>query len=244
MTNTALLNNIQHKDLRVIARHAAAFGDNVNQVAIVPTEFEAVQREYPILLSKAEGGEYQALALLGLDKDENLFLDQQGWHARYVPAIQARGPFLIGFHQQQQQAAAEPRREPMIHIDLNHPRVSHSEGEPLFLPQGGNSPYLEHITRVLRLVHQGMAVSASMYAAFEELALIEPVAVRIDLNDREQYRLADYYTIGEERLAQLSGASLERMHKSGFLRAAYFVVSSLKNINRLIDLKNARRAVS
>ena len=243
MTNTALLNNIQHKDLKVIARFSAAFGDNVNQVAIVPTEFEAIQREYPILLSKSPEGEYQALALLGLDKDENLFLDQQGWHARYVPALRVRGPFLIGF-QQQQDGGGEPRREPMVHVDLDHPRVSHSEGEPLFLPQGGNSPYLEHITRVLRLLHQGTAVSGSMYAAFAELALIEPAAVQINLNDREQYKLADYYTIGEERLAQLGGASLERLHKAGFLRAAYFVASSLKNINRLIDLKNGRRAAS
>jgi SapC len=242
MTNTALLNNIQHKDLKVIARFSAAFGDNVNQVAIVPTEFEAIQREYPILLAKSPEGEYQALALLGLDKDENLFLDQQGWHARYVPGMQVRGPFLIGFHEQL--ADGEPRREPMIHVDLDHPRISRREGEPLFLPQGGHSPYLEHITRVLRLMHQGMALSVGMYAAFAELELIEPVALRIDLNDREQYQLADYYTIGEERLATLSGANLDRLHKAGFLQAAYFVASSLKNINRLIDLKNGRRAAS
>ena len=56
MTNTARLNNIQHKDLKVIARFSAAFGDNVNQVAIVPTEFEAIQRDYPILLSKSAEG--------------------------------------------------------------------------------------------------------------------------------------------------------------------------------------------
>jgi SapC len=232
MTNTALLNNIQHRDLKVIARFSAAFGDNVNQVAIVPTEFEAIQRDYPILLSKSAQGEYQALALLGLDKDENLFLDQQGWHARYVPGMQVRGPFLIGMQQQ----------EGMIHVDLDHPRVSRSEGELLFLPQGGHSPYLEHITRVLRMMHEGMSVSGGMYAAFEELKLIEPVALQIDLNDREQYRLADYYTIGEERLAQLGGTDLERLHKAGYLQAAYFVVSSMKNINRLIELKNRRRA--
>jgi hypothetical protein len=240
MTNTALLNNVQHNDLRVIARHAAAFGDNVNQVAIVPTEFEAIQREYPILLGKAPGGEYQALALLGLDPGENLFLDPQGWHARYVPAMQQRGPFLIGFHPQQ--ADGEPHLEPMIHVDLDHPRISRSEGEPLFLPQGGHAPYLEHITRVLRLMHQGVSLSKGMYAAFAELELIEPVAVQIDLSDREQYKLADYYTIGEERLAKLGGASLERLHRAGFLRAACFLVSSLQNISRLVELKNRRRA--
>ena len=242
MTNTALLNNIQHHDLRAIAGHSAAFGDNVNQVVIVPTEFEAVQREYPILLSKDAAGEFFAVALLGLDKDENLFLDNDGWHARYVPAMQVRGPFLIGF--QQQQVGGQVQREPMVHVDLDHPRISRVEGEPLFLPQGGNAPYLEYITRVLRLMHRGMEMSAGMYAAYAKLGLIEPVSLKVDLNDREQYRLADYYTIGEERLAQLRGADLERMHESGLLRAACFLVSSLQNINRLIELKNRRRAAS
>jgi hypothetical protein len=242
MTNTALLNNIQHKDVKVIARHSAAFGDNVNQVAILPTEFEAIQREYPILLSKDTSDEYQAVALLGLDKAENLFLDQHGWQARYVPAMQLRGPFLIGFHEQND--GGELRREPMIHIDLDHPRVSRNEGESLFLPQGGNSPYLEHISRVLRLIHQGMAISGPLYGTFAELGLIEPVAMQINLNDREQYTLADYYTISESKLAQLSGENLERLHRAGYLRAAYFVVSSLQNVNRLIELKNRKHSES
>lgn len=239
MANTALLNNIDHGDLRVITRHCAQYGDNVNQVAIVPTEFEAIQREYPILLSKDADGEYQALALLGLDKDENLFLDQQGWHARYVPAMQVRGPFMIGF---QQPPGNESQHEAMVHIDLDHPRVSRVEGEPLFLVQGGRSPYLEHLTRVLHLMHQGLSISGGMYAAFAECALIEPVEIKVDLNDREQVRLVDYYTIGEERLAQLSGKKLERLHKAGFLRAAYFLISSLQNIGHLIELKNRRLA--
>jgi len=239
MTQTALLNNIQHGDLRVISRHGAAFGDAVNQVAIVPTEFEAIQREYPILLARDPGGGYQAMALLGLDAGENLFLGPEGWQARYVPAAQVRGPFMIGF---QPQAGSGPAGEPMIHIDLDHPRVSRSEGEPLFLPQGGNSPYLEHIARVLRLMHVGLQASGPMYSAFEALGLIEPVSLQVNLNDREQYQLADYHTIGEERLAQLGGADLERLHRAGWLRAAYFVVSSLQNISRLIELKNRRRA--
>lgn len=243
MTRTALLNNVEHKDLRVIARHGAAFGDNINQVAVVPTEFEAVQREYPILLTRVpDGGGYQAVALLGLDRDENLFLDAQGWQARYVPAIQLRGPFLIGF--QQQGAGRETRRDSVIHVQLDHPRISRVEGEPLFLPQGGNSPYLDHIVRVMRLMHQGIEVSGAMYAAFTELDLIEPLKLQINLSDREQYALEDYYTIGEERLARLRGAGLERLHASGYLRAAYGLIASLQNVSRLIELKNRRRATA
>jgi hypothetical protein len=91
-------------------------------------------------------------------------------------------------------------------------------------------------------MHTGLSMSGGMYAAFAECALIEPVEIKVDLNDREQVKLVDYYTIGEERLAQLSGKQLERLHKAGFLRAAYFLVSSLQNIGQLIELKNRRLA--
>ena len=76
--NRVLLNNVDHADLRVIAGHGATFGDAINQALILPTEFEAAQREYPILIRKDDAGGYQAVVLLGLDRDENLFLDETG----------------------------------------------------------------------------------------------------------------------------------------------------------------------
>uniref|UniRef100_UPI0025F8E060 SapC family protein n=1 Tax=uncultured Caulobacter sp. TaxID=158749 RepID=UPI0025F8E060 len=93
--NRVLLNNVDHADLRVIVSYGVAYGDALNQVLVLPTEFEAVQREYPILIRKDAAGAWQAVALLGLDRDENLFLDETGWNARYVPAVQRRGPFSI-----------------------------------------------------------------------------------------------------------------------------------------------------
>jgi SapC len=242
MTNPALLNNVDHHDLRVVTRHAAAFGDNVNQVLIFPTEYPEIQREYPILLCRDANGAFQSVALLGLDKDENLFLDEHGWHARYVPALQERGPFLIGL--QRQEGEGDNRREPMINIDLDHPRISRNgEGEPVFLPHGGNSPYLERIAGVLRVIHHGVGVSKAMFAAFDEMGLIEPMAVQIKLSDTEQYNLADYYGIAADKLAALDGARLEQLNKAGFLPAAFFIISSLSNVNRLIDIKNRRRAI-
>jgi hypothetical protein len=81
-----------------------------------------------------------------------------------------------------------------------------------------------------------------MFAAFEKAGLIEPVAVEIQLSDREKYALPEFYSIGQDRLAALDGAALEDLNRTGFLRLAYFVVSSLRNVNRLIDLKNRKRA--
>ena len=242
MTKTVLLNNIDHGDLKVITGHGPAFGDSVNQVLIFPTEFEDIQREYPIFFRKDANGDYQSVALLGLDRDENLFLDDDGWQARYIPAIQQRGPFSIGV--QGASSGAGAQAEPMIHVDLEHPRVSRTDGEPLFLPAGGNSPYLQRIARVLGTVLDGLEVSKPMFATFGALGLIEPVAVEIQLNDWTKYDLPNLHTIAQDRLAALKGADLEELHAAGLLRVAYCVVSSLGNVNRLIDLKNRKLAAA
>ncbi|PQA86587.1 peptide ABC transporter permease [Marinicaulis flavus] len=240
MTNTALLNNVDHADLRVIARHSAAFGDNINQALVFPSEYVEVQREYPIFFRKDANGEYQSLALLGLDEDENLFLDEAGWNARYVPATHARGPFLIGL---QRGETAEQGGEPMIRVDLDHPRVSDTEeGEPVFLPQGGNAPYLERVIRALRIIHQGADFSKRMFAAFEECDLLELITVEIKLSDTELVKIPDRYTISQQRLGQLSGDKLESLAQSGFLYAAFLTVASLGNVSRLIEMKNRKRA--
>ncbi|MES2442649.1 MAG: SapC family protein [Pseudomonadota bacterium] len=240
MTNTVLLNNVDHHDLRVITRHAPELGDSVNQLLVFPTEFESIQREYPIFLRRKQDGEYQPVALLGLDRDENLFLDETGWQARYIPAIRQRGPFSIEV--QEQLVDGEPHAEPMIRVDLDDPRVSRSEGVPLFLPHGGNAPYLGHIAGVLRTIFVGNKLIAPMFAAFHEFGLIREAEVEIRLDDATLYRLPGYHTIAEDRLAALDGAALEALHRTGFLRAAFLAAASLANVNRLIELKNRRRA--
>jgi hypothetical protein len=240
MTNAVLLNNVDHAELRILTRHAPEYGDAVRQAPVFPTEFEEVQREYPIFFRKDSGGAFEAIALLGLDEDENLFLDAAGWQARYVPAVQRRGPFMIGFRERE--VDGEPRREPMIHVDLDHPRIAagDGEGEPLFLPHGGNAPYLEHIAAVLRLIHQGLDLAGPMFAAFTDLGLIRPVAIEIELGEAGRYDLTGLFTIDEDRLARLDGPALARLHEAGFLRSAFHAAASLGNVQRLVELKTRR----
>ncbi|HEY0687034.1 MAG TPA: SapC family protein [Steroidobacter sp.] len=240
MARHVMLNNIAHKDLRVITRHGAEFGDNVGTVLTFPTEYGDVQREYPIFFRKdAQTGEFQSIALLGFQQDENLFLDEHGWNAAYIPGIVARGPFLIGF--QNQDIDGELRREPVIHVDLDSPRISHTEGEPVFLPQGGNSRYLDRIGTILQGIHQGLALSKAMFDAFTAASLIEPVNVEIKFSNEEQFNLRGLYTISEERLRGLDGDTLYKLNSAGFLQGAFLVIASLNNVKKLIDMKHRRR---
>lgn len=239
MTRPVMLNNIAHKDLRVITRYGAEFGDAVSSVPTFPTEYGDVQREYPIFFRKDAGTtEFQSIALLGFEKSENLFLDDAGWHASYIPAMAARGPFLIGF--QEQQTGGEIRTEPVIHVDLDSPRISRTEGEPIFLPQGGNSRYIEHIATILNGIHDGLAVSKAMFAAFNDMNLIEPVKVEIQISAEEKYGLRGLYTVSEEKLAGLDGNSLARLNRAGFLQGAFLVIASMNNVKKLIEMKRRR----
>jgi len=241
MTDRVVLNNIDHHDLKFAPRHGAAYGDAVNQVPVFATEFEEVQREFPILFRRGAEAPFEAVALLGLDRDENLFLDGEHWTTRYVPALFQRGPFSIGVPPQAQDPL-EPA-EPMVHVDLDDPRISREQGVPLFLPQGGNAPVLDQVAHVLRTIYAGFDFNRAMFAAFEEFDLLEPVALEISLSDVERYNVTDHYTIAQDRLAALEGAALERLNRAGFLRAAYLAAASLGNIGQLIARKNARRAV-
>ena len=232
MSAPVLLNNVDHHDLRVVLDRGPAFGDAVSQVVVLPTEFEQLQRDYAILFRRDPEGVYRSIVLLGLEAGENLYLDGALWTARYIPALLQRGPFSIGVPR------AGEEGEAMIHVDPSHPRVSRDRGERVFLEHGGNTPYLDHIAGVLRAIYAGHERSAPMFAAFAACDLIEPVTIEIELADARRYAVPDCYTIAADRLAQLDGEALQRLHRDDFLRPAVWAQSSLGNIGRLTDAKN------
>lgn len=234
MTRWVLLDNVDHQHLRVIDR---VEGDaSVNQALVVPSEFEELQREYPILFRQDADGAFQSVAILGLDRGENLFLRNGEWTMRYVPATLRRGPLFLGIDDSGEPASAA------ILIDLDDPRVSETEGEPLFLPHGGAAPFLQRAAEALRTVQEGLELGSAMFGIFVELNLIRPVDINVEVGDGTRYRLPDLFSIDTERLADLSGADLERLNRAGFLAAAIHARSSLGNINRLIELKMAANA--
>lgn len=236
MANAVLLNNIEHGELKVSPAFGAAYGDAINQLVVFPNEFEELQREYPILFRKGDDGRLFSIAILGFDRDENLFLGGSGWNARYVPALRRRGPFAIGFSQN-----GNAPGEPMIYLDMEDPRVGDANGLPLFLPQGGNAPFLNHILAAMQTIHIGDPLSDKMFATFAEFDLIQPLELGVSLNDNESISFPDVFAIDAQRFAALNGDALARLHGGGFLGCAIWALSSLENMNQLIALKNAKR---
>jgi hypothetical protein len=240
MPNHALLNNVEHKHLRINTARGPAYGDAVMSALTFPGEFRELQAHYPIVFARSGDGNaeaFDALALLGFEQGENLFLGENGWDAHYIPLSIERQPFLIG------RSAGNPD-ELLIHVDMDSPRVTTSptEGEALFLSYGGSSEYLERISSVLRTLHDGLQTGRDFIEALVHLELLESFVVDIELDDGSQNRLAGFYTIHEERLAALPPEKLGRLHAAGYLQAIYMVVASMSRFRDLIERKNRANA--
>jgi hypothetical protein len=213
-----LLNNITHKDLRVITRRGAPWGDNVMSAPATPDEFRSLQAHYPILF--APDGQGSFLPVVGGDAD-------------YIPLSMQRMPFSIG-------VADEELR---MMVDMASPRISHgAEGEAVFLPHGGTSDFAEHANSVLHTLHQGLQAAPEFIQALQTHGLLESFVLNVDRPDGTRGQLGGFYLINEERLAALDAATVGLLHQADYLQPIYMAIASLSNLPKLIRLHLAREA--
>jgi len=225
VTRHALLSNAEHRDLRVITSRSAAYGDDVMYSLTFPSEFRNVQAHYPIVFARARDGSYAPLALFGFREKQNLFLRDGRWDALYLPMMIERQPFLIG----------KSANGKVIHVDLDHPRVSRTEGERLFDELGGNTEFLQNMGSALAAIDEGIVATQPFVAALTEHNLLESFAIDIQFRDGAQHRFAGFHTIQEDRLKELGADALGTLHKQGYLQAAFMVIASLSNFRDLIE---------
>lgn len=232
MSTSVLLNNIDHRDLRVETAHGAEFGDDIMSALTFPAEFRNVQAHYPIVFQKNAKGDLQPVALFGLQSGRNLFLRGSCWDAWYLPLAVERQPFLIGVADS----------EPMIHVDIDHPRVRAGTGQPVFREHGGTTDYLERVNSILLALHEGVQGTAAFVQALLQHDLLESFVLDVQLDDESRSRLAGYYTINEERLGTLDAQALGGLAAAGQLEPIYMAIASLSCFRDLIERQRREEA--
>lgn len=233
-----ILNNDNHLAIKVDTRATKEFGDHVNRAIALSSEIAELHKEFPILLYRnPETSELVGHAILGLDKDENLFIENDQWITQSIPASHARGPFSIGY--QRAKDGENIVDQPVILIDEKSPRIG-NQGHAIFLEMGGDTPYLEGIRRVLQIIDAGFKADRSVYPMLQNMGLLEEVAIKVSLNADEHYEFKNYVTVSDAKLRSLNGEQLIELNKSGALAVVFFLLSSLGNFQRLISLKNAK----
>lgn len=234
MTNHQILNPADHAGLRVKTVGGAELGDAVMAALVVPAEFQALACQYPILFRHdPASGSFSALALLGFEDGENLLLDSDEWQSGVRPLSMAVRPFLIG-------RGAEGDGPGQVHIDMDHPRVSHDgEGVLLFDDAGQPTPLVEKVAAMLGALDEGYRAAPAFFAALDRYELIEPFAMDVTLPSGGQQRLVGYHLVNQEKFAVLEPGALAELHAAGHLVPAVAAMVSLGNLGRLARRKMA-----
>ncbi len=233
MSQYEILDKERHRQVRVKTGYGAALGDAVMYVMTYPMEFRDIQSCYPILFTKDPNtGGFFAAAVLGFEADQNLFLQDDGWDASYVPALVQRQPFLIATGRD------GGNDTPVVSLDLEHPRVSQDEGEALFDDQGAATDFLNQKIALLDKLHRGLQHSSGFVDTLLKHELLEEITLDLAFQDGSKKRVQGFYTIAEERLFQLQGDVLESLNKAGYLQPVFMAVASLSRMRDVIERRN------
>jgi hypothetical protein len=223
MTNITLLNNHDHRALRVQAGAAARYGDDQRFVPVIIGEFPYLAVHYPILMTKDQDtGAFFIGAMLGFDEGENLFLDGRGMET-YRPLNLQRGPFFS--------AGSE------VAIDLDSPRID-GDGKALFTETGEPTSYLQSIMALFRDLKPGLEITKVFVETLSRHKLIESIDIDLAFDDGSKRTLADLYTINQDALRALPDTAVIDLFRRGYLQLIYLMIASLKQVPVLARRKN------
>lgn len=235
MSNHQILNPAEHGELRVHVAPGAAYGDKVMACLAIPNEFRRLATDYPILFRYDPAQRvFSALALMGFEQDENLFLDGAAWLAPAKPMAMAIQPFLVG-------RSREPDAPAQVHVDLDHPRIAaEGEGVRVFDEQGRPTPYFEQLFAMLADLDEGYRASGPFFAALDRHELLEPYSIDVPGEGGGDHRLVGYHLINEEKLRTLEPGVLAELHAAGHLMPMFMALASLGNLAKLARRRTAR----
>jgi hypothetical protein len=206
-----------------------AFTARTHLVPVTVTEFGPASLCYPIIFV---GAEKTPVAVMGVNADENLFVDEKGAYAAdaYLPAYIRRYPFVLA-----NDAAAQRM---VVCIDSKAPMISENPDAPFF-ENGEPSAYTKGAIDFCNNFEQEAQRTLSFVNLLKELDLFEDKQATYtppgpDGRPGEPQVIAQYQGVSEAKLNALSADKLKELATNGALSQIYAHLLSLFGWDRLI----------
>ena len=206
-----------------------AFTARTHLVPLTVTEFGPAALCYPIIFI---GPEKTPVAVMGVNADENLFVDEKGAYASdaYLPAYIRRYPFVLA-----NDAAAQRM---VVCIDSKAPMIGENPDAPFF-EDGEPSAYTKGAIDFCNNFEQEAQRTLSFVNLLKELDLFEEKTASYSppmANGQpgEPQTIAQYQGVSEAKLNALSGDKLKELSSNGALSQVYAHLISLFGWDRLI----------
>ena len=203
-------------------------------VLLAAVEFFDSCRQFPIVFVPSSNQRILPVALLGLERNENLFVDDRGaWLGQYVPAYIRRYPFITSDGEDGQVRVC---------IDEAFDGLNREGGAPLF-ENGVPTVRMNEIQAFLQDYLLQMRKTEEFCASLVESGLLGRIEAQANLADGRHYNLNGMLMVDEQRLTQLPDTDVVRLFRGGILGWIHAHLLSLRNLDRLPALKQVRRTV-
>lgn len=219
-----------HNQIKIKDSNDYQHAKNQQVVPLIVHEFARASAEMPIVFVKnAETGAFQAVALLGLSSNENLFYSADKWLSPYLPALVTHHPFALMPTQN------DENQLQMVLKEDSH-LVSKTQGEALFDDNGNETEYLTKRKNALGRYFENSHITTAFTQQLNDKALLSQKNLSLDLNG-EKIAIDGVYLVDEKVLNSLSDADFLELRQKGFLAPIYSHLSSLHQLSRLAQLK-------
>ena len=222
------LNKNQHGDLYVEPVTSYKHTKDTNSVYIAAIEFLKASKEYPIVFGQSQDESIFPVVLLGLKKNQNLYLGKKGeWLADYIPAYVRRYPFILATNAGDGNTFA-------VCIDESYPGFNkEKKGQPLFNDKEEETALMKQSVEFLKEYQNHIQLTSLFCSKIKELGLIEPMQANIEKAGKKQI-LSGFMCINRARLQSLEPDKQSELMKSDQLELIYAHLSSLTNLEKLI----------
>lgn len=227
-----ILNNKSHIKLKIKNDKSYEHAKEHHLAYLLVHEFPKAILDFPIVFIKdAETGQFKSVALFGFKPGDNLFYDKKGWHCKYIPANVRRHPFLMT-------SRNNNLTEWDVCIDESSDLFSEHDGTSLFTDEGKASKHLEEVKKFLIDVIEKEQSTSSFCNYLAAKNLFRANSITISNSDGKKTAVNGLYIIDEEKLNELSDEEYLDLKKRGCIGPIYTHLSSLGQINNLLQLHN------
>lgn len=230
--NPQPLNPEQHAGLGVKQiEDPFGFLRTAHAVPVTVTEFGMASTAYPIIFV---GEQFTPIAAMGVRQGENLFVRDDGQTEPdfYVPAFVRRYPFVF--------ANDNTSDRLLLCVDRDAPMVTNQPEVPLF-ENGEPSAFTQNAIEFCQEFERQRRATEEFVNIVRTMGLFEQKTVAFQPRDPqgnpvgEQQKIADYWAIDENKLAELSPEQFGELRTNGALGAIYAHMISLLNWQRIIQ---------
>lgn len=205
------------------------FARKVQAIPLVMSEFRSVQKHCPVVFTNAENP--MPLAIVGLDGDSNLFVDDAGnWAVPgYVPAYLRCYPFALATAAEERYAVIFDRASDMV---SEQPDVAFFDGEEI------SGPIQERID-FCRSYEAEKQRTKDFCAMLSRLGLLASQHANHTVEGQER-TIARYHAVDQNKLQSLDAETLAELFRDGSLAAIIAHLFSLDTFAELMRLRALR----